>query len=141
MAKTVVITKPVAGKKLLGVAGRHTVITDRKVEDGGTDAGCTSSDLLLLAMASCATGSIRNSPAGRGLRENDIRVEVDFIVPQQPAERDDVLISVYVPRAVAQMHGEQIVTAATAGRVVSRVKLGSQVEARCLPLEDFPSQS
>jgi uncharacterized OsmC-like protein len=137
----VVVTKPIAGKKLLGVAGRHTVITDRKVEDGGTDAGCTSSDLLLLAIASCATGSIRNSPAGRGLNENDIRVEVDFVAPQQPAERDDIRISVYVPRAVAQVQGGQIVTAATAGRVVSRVKLGSQIEARCLPLEDFPSQT
>jgi uncharacterized OsmC-like protein len=120
------------------MARRHGVVTDRKVEDGGTDAGCTSSELLLLAMASCATGSIRNSPAGRGLTENDIRVEVDFVPPRQSADRDDIRISVYVPRAVVAMQAEQILIAAAAGRVVSRVKLGSQIDVRCLPLEDFP---
>lgn len=119
-------------------ATHPVVVTDRKVEDGGTDAGCTSSELLLLAMASCATGSIRNSPAGRGLTENDIRVEVDFVPPRQSADRDDIRISVYVPRAVVAMQAEQILIAAAAGRVVSRVKLGSQIDVRCLPLEDFP---
>ncbi len=60
-APLMVHVRPVTGKKLLGSAGRHTVVTDRKVAEGGTDAGCTSGELLLLAMASCATGSIRNA--------------------------------------------------------------------------------
>jgi hypothetical protein len=122
VAQEMVFTRPIAGKKLVGTAGSHQVVTDRKASDGGTDAGCTSGDLLLLAMASCATGSIRNSPAGRGLKEQDIRV----------------LISVFVPRDLAAAQNNAIIEAAVCGGVVSRVKLGSQVTARCLLLEDFP---
>src|SRR5674476_1433039 len=44
----VVFVRPIARKKLLGLAGRHTVVTDRRAAEGGTDAGCTSGDLLLL---------------------------------------------------------------------------------------------
>lgn len=138
VAQEMVFTRPIAGKKLVGTAGSHQVVTDRKASDGGTDAGCTSGDLLLLAMASCATGSIRNSPAGRGLKEQDIRVEVDFVKPAQAADRDDLLISVFVPRDLVAAQNNAIVDAALRGGVVSRIKLGSQVIARCLPLEDFP---
>ena len=133
-----VFTRPVAGKKLIGTAGRHQVVTDRKTEDGGTDAGCTSGELLLLAMASCATGSVRTALAARALPKDDIRVEVEFVPPQQAAARDGILISIFLPRAVLDAGREPIDEAASAGGVVSRVKLGSDIDIRCLPLEDAP---
>lgn len=133
-----VFTRPIAGKKLLGTAGRHSVVTDRKVTEGGTDAGCTSGELLLLAMASCATGSIRNALAVRGTPLDDMRVDVDFVRPKQASARDRIRITVFLPAGVLVDSTEPIVTAAAAGSVVSRVKLGSDVEVRCLPLETAP---
>lgn len=131
-----VFVKPVAGKKLVGTAGRHTVVTDRKPEDGGGDEGCTSGELLLLAMASCATGSVRNALAARSLPNDDIRVEVDLIPPKQVGERDGILITVLLPRTVCDAGETPVIEAATAGGVVSRIKLGSHIEVRCRPLED-----
>ncbi len=130
-----VFTRPIAGKKLLGTAGRHSVVTDRKVADGGTDAGCTSGELLLLAMASCATGSIRNALAARGKPLDDMRVDVDFVPPQQASARDGILISVFLPPAVLADGTEPILAAVAAGGVCSRIKLGSDVAVRCLPLD------
>ena len=89
-----VFVRPIADKKLLGSAGRHRVVTDRKVTYGGTDAGCTSCELLLLAMASCATGSIRNALAEYKLGTDDIRVEVNLVPPNTPGARDGILITV-----------------------------------------------
>jgi OsmC-like protein len=131
--------RPIAGKKLLGSAGRHTVVTDRKVDEGGSDAGCTSGELLLLAMASCATGSIRNALAERTLATDDMRVEVEIVPPKSPAVRDGILVTVFLPQQVLAAGTEPIVAAATAGGVVSRVKLGSGVEVRCRPLEKSPN--
>lgn len=133
-----VFVRPIAGKKLLGSAGRHNVVTDRKVADGGTDAGCTSGELLLLAMASCATGSIRNALAEYNLGADDIRVEVNLVPPKTPGARDGILITVYLARPVLTAGLDPIVTAAVSGGVVSRIKLGSDVAVVCKPLESFP---
>ncbi len=133
-----VFTRPIAGKKLIGTAGHHHVVTDRKPEEGGTDQGCTSGELLLLAMASCATGSVRNALAGRALPNDDIRVEVELVPPKQEAARDGISITVLLPQAVLDADQALIIDAATAGGVVSRIKLGSDIEVRCLPLEDAP---
>lgn len=132
-----VFIQPIKGKKLLGTAGRHTVVTDRKAADGGTDAGCTSGELLLLAMASCATGSIRKTLASHALGANDIRVEVEF-VPMAAAERDGIAMTVYLPPKVLAAGIGPVVTAATSGRVVSRIKLGSAIDVHCKPLDSFP---
>jgi OsmC-like protein len=131
--------RPVTGKKLLGSAGRHTVVTDRKVAEGGTDTGCTSGELLLLAMASCATGSIRNALAKRALATDNMRVEVEFAPPNSPAARDGILITVFLPGQILTAGTEPIVAAATAGGVVSRIQLGSDLEVRCRPIESSPN--
>lgn len=133
-----VFVRPITGKKLLGSAGRHSVVTDRKVADGGTDAGCTSGELLLLAMASCATGSIRNALAEYNLGPDDIRVEVNLVLPKTPGARDGILITVYLAQPVLTAGLDPIATAAISGGVVSRIKLGSDVAVTCKPLESFP---
>jgi len=131
----VVFTRPITGKRLLGTAGRHTVVTDRKTADGGTDTGPTSSELLLLALASCATGSIRNSLVQRNLAADDIRVDVEWTPPKTAGARDGVLITVSLPPPVLAAGSEPILAAATRGAVVSRVRLGSDVEVRLQPLD------
>jgi putative redox protein len=137
----VVFTRPIAGKRLLGTAGSHTVVTDRKTADGGTDTGPTSSELLLLAMASCATGSIRNSLVQRKLAADDIRVDVEWTPPKTAGARDGVLITVSLPPPVLAEGSEPILAAATRGAVVSRIRLGSDVEVRLRPLEALSSSS
>ena len=133
-----VFTRPVAGKKLLGTAGHHTVVTDRKVADGGSDAGCTSGELLLLAMASCAIGSIRNAVAANTLGANDIRVEVEFVSPLILDSRDSIQITVFLTQTVLATGIEPIIAAALSGGVVSRIALGSEIAVACKPLESFP---
>lgn len=136
-----VFVRPIAGKQLLGSAGRHTVITDRKADDGGTDAGCTSGELLLLAMGSCATGSIRKACAARGKPIDDIRVEVELSPPKKQGARDAILITVYLPQNVLADGIGPIADAAVSGGVVSRIALGSEIDVRCRPLDEFPHAS
>ena len=136
-----VFVKPIAGKRLLGSTGRHTVVTDRKAVDGGTDDGCTSGELLLLAMGSCATGSIRNALAARGHPIDDIGVAVELSPAKTDGERDGILITVYLPPTVLADGTGPIADAAVSGGVVSRIALGSEIEVRCRPIEDFTPPS
>jgi len=113
-------------------------VTDRKTEDGGTDMGFTSGELLLLAMASCATGSIRNVLTQQAIPTDDIAVEVDLVPPKHVTDRDGILITVFMDQSVLATSAASIIAAATSGGVVSRVQRGSEIEVRCRPLAEFP---
>lgn len=125
--------RPLDQKRLLGVAGHHAVVTDRKIEDGGSDVGCTSGELLLLAIGSCATGSLRNFLNKSGLATNGLEVDVQLEAPAEPGERDAIAIDICLPAEVLDGRAEEIANAAQAGRVVSRMKLGSRIVVRCQP--------
>ena len=116
------------GKQLLCSARHRTVITDRPLASGGTDLGFTSGELLLMAMGSCATGSLRNFFENQGLPCDELGVEVYF----EPVvgERDRIVIDVSAPRALLSGDVEAVKGAAKAGRVVSRIALGLTIEVR-----------
>lgn len=116
------------GKQLLCSARNRTVITDRPLDGGGTDLGFTSGELLLMAMGSCATGSLRNFFEKQGLPCDDLGVEVFF--EPVPGERDRIVIDVSASPALLSGNTEAVKAAAKAGRVVSRVALGSAIEVR-----------
>ncbi|HEU5018062.1 MAG TPA: OsmC family protein [Pseudolabrys sp.] len=120
------------GKRLLCRAGRHQIITDRKLEDGGSDSGCSSGELLLLAIGSCATGSIRTFLQANHLPARDLMVDVAFIPADVAGERDAIAITVSLTADFPSQHLDAVKTAAVSGGVVSRILLGSRVEVTVL---------
>jgi uncharacterized OsmC-like protein len=131
--------RPLDQKRLLGVAGRHAVVTDRKIEEGGSDVGCTSGELLLLAIGSCATGSLRNFLREASLPTDGLEIDVNLEPSPVAGERDAIAIDVSLPGEVLDGRADEIMTAAQSGRVVSRMRLGSRVVVRCRP--DVSSRS
>ena len=120
----------VSGKQLRCAIGRHVVTTDRKVEDGGTDAGCTSGELLLLAMGSCAAGSTRSYLESRGVACMDLVAEVGFEPSPTGAERDLIAITVTLPDSVPETEEPALRAAVLDGGVVGRLGLGSELAVR-----------
>lgn len=127
------------GKRLLCRAGHHQIVTDRKPEDGGSDSGCSSGELLLLAIGSCATGSIRTYLEGSNLPSAEITVDVGF-EPTIPDERDSVAIIVTLSADFPLQQINGVKEAAISGGVVSRILLGSQVEVTVALQTDDTSQ-
>jgi len=132
---TRVSVRRLEGRKLLCTAGRHSFFTDRKVEDGGADSGCTSGELLLLAIGSCATGSLRTFLHGRGLGSDGLAVEVSLQPSPTGRDRDMILIEVALP-GTRSCDRAALEAAAISGGVVSRVALGSEIAVRVLPESD-----
>src|SRR5215207_379268 len=71
-------------------AGRHRFAADEPVEDGGEDAGPSPYDLLLAALGSCTTMTLRLYAKRRGYPLEDIAVELahDRIYAQDCATCD-----------------------------------------------------
>ena len=128
------MVKPIQGKTLRCSTRSHVVVTDRKREDGGGDAGCTSGELLLMAMGSCAMGSLRNVLSQHRLSPNEIVIAVELTPAEPPADRDAILITVRLAERALAAGADEIARAAMSGGVVSRVRLGSTVQVRAEPL-------
>jgi uncharacterized OsmC-like protein len=126
--------RPLEQKRLLATAGRHQIVTDRKIDDGGGDAGCTSGEVLLVAIGSCTTGSVRNFLRESGLPIDGLEVTVDFEPSDEPGERDTIVIVVGLPAGILAQKSDAILEAARGGGVVSRILLGSRVALRCQPV-------
>jgi uncharacterized OsmC-like protein len=118
------------GKQLLGTARARTVVTDRPLDEGGTDTGFTSGEMLLLAIGSCACGSVRNYLLEQGHARDHLAVDVFFERSTLPGTRDRIVISLDLDEALYRDDAERLRNAALCGGVTSRMKLGSEVEVR-----------
>lgn len=128
-----VTVRQVAGKQLRGTARRHVVVTDRTTEEGGTDTGCTSGELLLLAIGSCGMGGLRRLFEERDAPFQNLSVDVFFEPHQNPQQRDRIVISINTDQALHGIDMNAIRTAATSGGVTSRMQLGSEIDVRIAP--------
>ena len=116
------------GRKLRCSVGQHVIITDRKMADGGTDAGCTSGELLLVSVGSCATGSTRRYLQERGLPFDELAVDVGLKPAASAGSRDVIVIEVFVSADIPKHDMPLIENAALSGGVTSRLALGSEIE-------------
>jgi uncharacterized OsmC-like protein len=121
-----------SGKQLRCCAGRHQLITDRKPQDGGTDAGCTSGELLLAAIGSCAAGSLRSYLETLGYPVADFSLAVDFKPSATAGARDSIQIEISLSAGLPAPEPDAIKEAVLSGGVVSRLRLGSTVEVGLL---------
>ena len=116
------------GRKLRCEAGRHVIITDRKIEEGGTDAGCTSGELLLVSIGSCAAGSARRYLQEHGLPSVDLAVDVGLRPIAAAGSRDATVIEVSVSSDIPERDIAGIENAALSGGVTRRLAMGSEIE-------------
>jgi uncharacterized OsmC-like protein len=129
-----IVVRPIAGKKLSCSTRGHVVVTDRKSEDGGSNSGCTSGELLLMAAGSCGMGSLRHALSEYSLSPEEIAIQVEFTPAADPDAREGILITVFLAERALAAGADAIATAATSGGVVSRLQLGSKIQVRSRPL-------
>lgn len=118
------------GKALLGRARNHVVVTDRPTIDGGQDLGCTSGELMLLAVGSCVIGSLRGHVERTALAVDIVKADA-FIEP--PAVSDGLgplVISAELDGVVTPEELLALTEAAGSGRVARRFRANAEIEIR-----------
>ncbi|MFT5181157.1 MAG: putative OsmC-like protein [Alphaproteobacteria bacterium] len=72
-------TSKLNGTTLVGRAREHVVLSDRRSTNDGKELGCTSGELMLLAVGSCVVGNLNTLAIQRGVEIDglsaDVRVE------------------------------------------------------------------
>ncbi len=123
----------VAGRTFRCEARSHAVVTDRPAEEDGTDKGPTSGELLLMAVGSCAAGSLRRHLADNsGAADFSVRVSLVDGAVETPRP---IRIALSLPVGLAPADIEAARAAALTGGVVSRIAESSKIEVVVAPRE------
>ncbi len=123
----------VAERTFRCVSRSHVVFTDRPAQEGGSDKGPTSGELLLMAVGSCAAGSLRRHFAERQSAA-DFSVDVSLVDGAAGTPRP-IRIALSLPAGLAPPDIEAARTAALTGGVVSRIAKSSKIEIVVAPRE------
>lgn len=127
----VILVTRVAERTLRCASRNHAVLTDRPVDEGGTDRGPTSGELLMMAIGSCAAGSLRRHLAERA-GGMDFSVAVTLL-DGAPGVPRPIRIALTLPAGMAPRDIEAARAAALTGGVVSRIAQGSKIEVVVAP--------
>jgi prolyl-tRNA editing enzyme YbaK/EbsC (Cys-tRNA(Pro) deacylase)/uncharacterized OsmC-like protein len=90
-------TRYVDGKKFETEIGRHRILTDQPVSQGGTNAGPSPPELLLASLGACAGHYAEEYLRTRSLPSRGLEVHVDAQKGTQPARLASFHISVTIP--------------------------------------------
>lgn len=118
------------GKTLLGRIRNHIVVTDRPSVDGGQDLGGTSGELMLLSVGSCAVGNLRDHVVQNALPVLFRKADVFLETPTMSEDLGRLVISAELDGMLTPGQLHALIEAAGGGRVVRRLRKGSQVDIR-----------
>jgi len=80
----------------------HLVYVDQPVEDGGSDAAPTPTELFVASLASCVAHYARRFLARHGLPTEQLAVSATFSMAERPARVGRVTVSLTVPDGVPE---------------------------------------
>lgn len=125
-----VTVRQLDGKRQLGIARTHAIVTDRPVDEGGADTGFTPGELLLLALGSCCAGSLRAYLEAQGRTVRELEVTGHFEPGSEGAVRDRIVVTLKLDPRDYRGDPQRMKAAATSGGVASRLMATSEVEVR-----------
>jgi uncharacterized OsmC-like protein len=80
--------------------GRHTVIVDQPVDDGGEDAGPTPTELFVAGLAGCVAHYARRFLARHELDDAGLEVTASYTLGGRPVRVTDIGVHVRPPRSL-----------------------------------------
>ena len=111
--------------------GKHSLVCDQPVEDGGSDEGMTPPELLLSSLGSCAAYYASAYLRKKGLPRDGVQVHVSAGKAGPPARLDDFKIAVKIPLTLSQTD--------RAGRRCGRPSLPDSQHAAALAVDSRSS--
>jgi uncharacterized OsmC-like protein len=76
---------------------QHLVLADQPLDDGGTDAAPTPTELFVAGLASCVAFYARRFLVRHGCPDSGLSVTATFTLAERPARVDEIRISVEAP--------------------------------------------
>lgn len=93
-------------------SGKHRVVTDQPIEDGGQDAGMRPVELFVGALASCVGYFVGRYCDRHQISTKGLRVEAEWTMAEQPHRVGQVTLAIQLPHRVTAEQSEQLLKVA-----------------------------
>lgn len=82
------------------ISGKHCVITDQPVDDGGMDAGMSPVELFVGSVASCVAYFVGQFCARHNIPRDGLSVDADWDMAEQPHRVGRIDIAIHLPHPI-----------------------------------------
>jgi putative redox protein len=115
------------------VSGRHRVVTDQPVEDGGHDAGLSPVELFVGSIASCVGYFVGRFCERHGIRADGLSVEAEWTMAEQPHRVGQIGLSIHLPHRITSEMKERLLKVAHGCTVHQSLVIGPTVDIKLGP--------
>nr|MBI3613241.1 OsmC family protein [Nitrospirota bacterium] len=100
------------GTKFDIVSGKHRVVTDQPIEDGGTDEGMSPVELFIGSLAGCVGYFVARYCARHAIPAEGFTIEADWSMAEQPHRVGSVKMRLRLPARLTQAQQERLLKVA-----------------------------
>ena len=115
------------------VSGKHRVVTDQPVEDGGQDAGLSPVELFVGSVASCVGYFVGRFCARHGIPAEGLSVEAEWAMAENPHRVGQVDLSIHLPHQVPPDMQERLLKVAHGCTVHQSLMVAPTVDIKLRP--------
>jgi len=83
------------------VAGRHRIVTDQPVEDGGQDAGVSPVELFVGSVASCVAYFVGRFCMRHGISQEGLHVDAEWDMAENPHRVGRISLSIHLSHSLS----------------------------------------
>ncbi|MBI3604066.1 MAG: OsmC family protein [Nitrospirae bacterium] len=109
-------------------SGKHTVITDQPVDDGGTDAGMSPVELFIGSLAGCVGYFVATYCARHGIVSEGLVIEANWTMAEQPHRVGGVELRLNLPGTLTPDQQERLFKVAHGCTVHQTLALPPKIE-------------
>jgi uncharacterized OsmC-like protein len=113
--------------------GKHRLVTDQPVEDGGQDAGPSPVELFIGSVASCVGYFVGRFCARHGIPADGLRVEAEWAMAEHPHRVGQVDLSVHLPHSVTSEMKERLLKVAQGCTVHQSLMIAPTIDIKLGP--------
>jgi len=114
-------------------SGKHRIITDQPVEDGGQDAGMSPVELFVGSVASCVGYFVGQFCARHGIPRDGLSVDGEWTIAEGPHRVGRIDITIHLPHRMTTEQKERLLKVAHGCTVHQSIAVAPTVAIRLNP--------
>lgn len=115
------------------LSGKHRVVTDQPVEDGGQDAGMSPVELFVGSVASCVAYFVGQFCGRHGIPREGLSIDAEWTIAEGPHRVGRIDIGIHLPHRITAEQRERLLKVAHGCTVHQSIAVTPNIEIKLNP--------
>lgn len=114
-------------------SGKHRIVTDQSVADGGQDAGMSSVELFVGSLAACIGYFVGRFCERHGIPRDGLTVETEWDAAKEPHRVGRISLAIHLPHRMTAEQKEKLLKVARGCTVHQSITMAPNVAIKLNP--------